>query len=89
MVASGDGFRIGEEDLKLRGPGEFLGTAQHGELTLQVADLFKDTELLAFARADADEVLAADPKLLSPAHALLRRRLLALYQNRWNWIDLA
>lgn len=89
MTATGDGFRIGEEDLKLRGPGELLGTAQSGELSLQVADLFKDAELLSYARADADEVLAADPKLLAPEHALLKRRLLALYQSRWNWIDLA
>ena len=89
MTATADGFRIGEEDLKLRGPGELLGTAQSGELSLQVADLFKDAELLAFARADADETLSADPKLLLPAHAPLRRRLLSLYQTRWNWIDLA
>jgi ATP-dependent DNA helicase RecG len=89
MTATSDGFRIGEEDLKLRGPGELLGTAQSGELSLQVADLFKDAELLSYARADADETLAADPKLLSPAHAPLKRRLLALYQSRWNWIDLA
>ncbi|MFI5347114.1 MAG: ATP-dependent DNA helicase RecG [Elusimicrobiota bacterium] len=89
MASTSDGFRIGEEDLKLRGPGELLGTAQSGELSLQVADLFKDAELLAYARADADELLAADAKLQKPEHALLRRRLLALYQNRWNWIDLA
>ncbi len=89
MAATGDGFRIGEEDLKLRGPGELLGTAQSGELSLQVADLFKDAELLAFARVDADEVLGADPKLLAPAHAMLKRRLIALYQSRWHWIDLA
>ncbi len=89
MAATSDGFRIGEEDLKLRGPGELLGTAQSGELSLKVADLFKDAELLAFARADADEVLTADAKLLAPEHALLRRRLLGLYQSRWSWIDLA
>ncbi|MDE2489390.1 MAG: ATP-dependent DNA helicase RecG [Elusimicrobia bacterium] len=89
MTATADGFRIGEEDLKLRGPGELLGTAQHGELTLKVADIVKDADLLADARADADELLAADPKLLAPAHALLRRRLIALYQSRWHWIDLA
>jgi ATP-dependent DNA helicase RecG len=89
MTATGDGFRIGEEDLKLRGPGELLGTEQSGELSLQVADLFKDAELLGFARADADEILAGDPKLLKPEYALLKRRLLGLYQSRWNWIDLA
>jgi ATP-dependent DNA helicase RecG len=89
MASTSDGFRIGEEDLKLRGPGELLGTAQHGELALQVADLVKDAELLTQARADAEELLEADPRLAAPAHAALRARLLSLYQARWNWIDLA
>ncbi len=89
MTATSDGFKIGEEDLKLRGPGELLGTAQSGELALAVADLFKDAELLGFARADADELLAADPKLRAPGHRAARERLIALYQKRWNWIDLA
>ncbi len=89
MTATADGFKIGEEDLKLRGPGELLGTAQSGELSLTVADLFKDAELLAFARADADELLQADPKLQAPGHRPVRDRLIALYQSRWNWIDLA
>ena len=89
MTETSDGFKIGEEDLKLRGPGELLGTAQSGELSLQVADLFKDAELLGFARADADELLKADAKLQAPGHTPLRERLIALYQGRWNWIDLA
>ena len=89
LASTTDGFRIGEEDLKLRGPGELLGVAQSGELSLQVADLVKDAGLLADARADAAALLAADPKLRRAEHALLRRRLLALYQSRWNWIDLA
>ncbi|MDX6769519.1 MAG: ATP-dependent DNA helicase RecG [Elusimicrobiota bacterium] len=89
MVATADGFRIGEEDLKLRGPGELLGTAQHGELTLKVADILKDGELLAAAKADAEELIGADARLSRPDHALLRARLLALYQKQWNWIDLA
>jgi ATP-dependent DNA helicase RecG len=89
MVATADGFRIGEEDLKLRGPGELLGTAQHGELTLKVADILKDGELLAASKADAEELLTADARLARPDHALLRSRLLALYQKQWNWIDLA
>ena len=63
--------------------------AQSGELSLVVADLFKDAELLGFARADAHELLKADAKLLAPGHRLLRERLIALYQSRWNWIDLA
>ncbi|MBI4370846.1 MAG: ATP-dependent DNA helicase RecG [Elusimicrobia bacterium] len=89
MAATPDGFRIGEEDLRLRGPGELLGTAQHGELSLSVADLVKDAGLLAWARADAAELLAADPTLQRPENALLRRRLGALYRDRWSSIDLA
>ncbi len=89
LAQTHDGFRIGEQDLKLRGPGEFLGTAQHGELSLKIADLFKDAELLGWARADAEELLARDPRLASPEQAPLRRRLAELYERRWNWIDLA
>ncbi len=89
MTATSDGFRIGEEDLKLRGPGELLGTAQSGDISLAVADMFKDEKLLGFARADADELLAGDPELQAPGHRAIGERLIALYQNRWNWIDLA
>jgi len=89
LVASSDGFRIGEEDLKLRGPGELLGTVQHGELSLRVADIVKDAGLLAQARQDADELLSGDPRLLSPENAPLRERIIALYQRQWTWIDLA
>ncbi|MBI4375449.1 MAG: ATP-dependent DNA helicase RecG [Elusimicrobia bacterium] len=89
LVSSHDGFRIGEEDLKLRGPGELLGTAQHGELSLKVADLIKDRELLACAREDAERALSTDPTLSSPENRRLRQRLIDLYQQRWHWIDLA
>jgi ATP-dependent DNA helicase RecG len=89
LVASSDGFRIGEEDLKLRGPGEFIGTAQHGELALKVADIFRDAALLSAARQDAQKTLSADPRLLAPENAGLRERLLELYQKQWDWVDLA
>ncbi|MCX5797031.1 MAG: ATP-dependent DNA helicase RecG [Elusimicrobia bacterium] len=89
LVASSNGFKIGEEDLKLRGPGEFMGTAQHGELTLKVADIFKDAALLAQARQDAQKALSLDPRLLAPDNAALRQRLLELYQDQWDWVDLA
>ncbi|MDE2312896.1 MAG: ATP-dependent DNA helicase RecG [Elusimicrobia bacterium] len=90
MAAStSDGFRLSEEDLRLRGPGELLGTAQHGDVALKVADLVRDKEVLARARADAEALLAADPKLLAADNKGLRERLIALYQRRWGWIDLA
>ncbi|MBI5239473.1 MAG: ATP-dependent DNA helicase RecG [Elusimicrobia bacterium] len=89
LVSSSDGFRIGEEDLKLRGPGEFMGTAQSGELTLKVANIFRDAALLGQARQDAQKALEGDPRLVAPEHAGLRRRLLELYADQWDWVDLA
>ncbi|MBI5211441.1 MAG: ATP-dependent DNA helicase RecG [Elusimicrobia bacterium] len=89
LVSTSDGFRIGEEDLKLRGPGEFIGTAQHGELTLKAADLRRDAQLLALARQDAEALLAQDPRLLADDNMALRERLLAVYKKRWSTIDLA
>ena len=89
LVRSSDGFRIAEEDLKLRGPGELLGTSQHGDVALRVADLLKDAALLAQAREDAEALLAADDRLTQAEHVPLRRRLVELYAKRWQWIDLA
>jgi ATP-dependent DNA helicase RecG len=89
LVSSADGFRIGEEDLKLRGPGEFMGTAQSGELALKVADIFRDAALLGQARQDAQKALQEDARLLKPENAGLRRRLMALYAGQWDWVDLA
>jgi ATP-dependent DNA helicase RecG len=89
LCESSDGFRIGEEDLKLRGPGDVLGTLQHGELSLRVADLMKDADLQAQARADAQEILQGDPDLSLPEHQALRGRFLDLYQRHWHAVDLA
>ncbi|OIO07526.1 MAG: ATP-dependent DNA helicase RecG [Elusimicrobia bacterium CG1_02_63_36] len=89
LCETSDGFRIGEEDLKIRGPGEMLGMAQHGELGLRVADLVRDSDLLASAREDARELLAQDPDLKSPDLRPLRDKLVSLYQERWQSIDLA
>jgi ATP-dependent DNA helicase RecG len=63
MVETNDGFKIAEVDLKLRGPGELEGTAQSGVLDLKIGDLSKDTEILAIARAAAQDILDADPNL--------------------------
>jgi ATP-dependent DNA helicase RecG len=89
LCESSDGFRIGEEDLKIRGPGDVLGTLQHGELSLRVADLFKDADLQAQARADAEELLERDPSLSLADHKALRERFLNLYQRQWHAVDLA
>ncbi len=83
-----DGFKIGEKDMQLRGPGEILGTRQSGELELKAADLFKDRNILQWALEDRDELLRSDPLLQKPEHAPFKKRLLELYQQNWHLIDL-
>jgi len=72
MRATEDGFRIAEEDLRLRGGGELLGTRQSGLPEFRIADLAQDADLLAAARDDAALVLARDPDLASPRGEALR-----------------
>lgn len=75
LYTSSDGFALAEEDLKIRGPGELLGTAQAGAFRLLIADPLRDFELLKLARADAFAIVKEDPGLLSAAHAVYRRGL--------------
>ncbi len=63
-----DGFRISEEDLRMRGPGEFFGTRQHGLPRLKIADLIQDFDLLMAAQAEARKLVERDPGLLQPAN---------------------
>ncbi|MDQ2871751.1 MAG: ATP-dependent DNA helicase RecG [Candidatus Eremiobacteraeota bacterium] len=69
---STDGFKIAEEDLRLRGPGEFAGRAQSGLTDFRVADLVRDIEIYRDAKSAAQALLAADPSLQSDEHAGLR-----------------
>ncbi|MFQ5854423.1 MAG: ATP-dependent DNA helicase RecG, partial [Anaerolineae bacterium] len=69
-----DGFRLAEEDLKLRGPGEFFGTRQSGLPDLKAAKL-SDVAILEIARAEAMEIFRRDPDLSAPEHALLLERV--------------
>jgi ATP-dependent DNA helicase RecG len=79
IVQSDDGFELAEIDFQLRGPGELIGDRQHGLPALRIADLARDREILEMARRDAQALLAQDPGLDLPEHALLRRRVLARY----------
>lgn len=79
FVATTDGFELAEADFRLRGPGDLLGTQQHGLPPLRIADLLRDAELLEEARRDAQSLAAADPGLARPEHARLRRMVLARY----------
>ena len=74
-----DGFKIAEEDLKLRGPGDFFGQRQHGLPQLSIADLAGDMRVLKQAQQAAEELLAADPGLTRPEHAPLLERVRRLF----------
>ena len=89
ICATRDGFKIGERDMQLRGPGEILGTRQSGELEFKAGDIFKDRSILYWAIEDRDELLAADPALTLPEHAPFKRKLQELYQENWHLIDLS
>jgi ATP-dependent DNA helicase RecG len=71
-----DGFELAEVDLQIRGYGDLLGTRQHGQALMRVAQLPEDQDLLERARGRADELLDRDPELESPEHALLRADVL-------------
>ena len=82
MTQTNDGFKIAQEDLNLRGPGDFFGQRQHGLPTLKVADLQHcDMALLQEARDAAEEVLRADPDLSAPAHRPIAEKIRALFQT--------
>jgi ATP-dependent DNA helicase RecG len=74
-----DGFTIAQEDLRLRGPGDFFGQRQHGLPQLRLADLAQDLEVLRQARQAADELLAADPGLTGAEHRALLARIQTLF----------
>jgi len=82
MVRTTDGFEIAEEDLRLRGPGEFFGTRQTGLCELKIANLARDMKLLEEARKDAFAIVREDPHLESPEIARARDKMMSLYANR-------
>ena len=75
MTATQDGFKISEEDLKLRGPGEFYGTRQSGLPELYIADIVRDMDILTETRETAFALVESDPQLREPANQYLRRAL--------------
>ncbi len=88
MVRTTNGFEIAQEDLELRGPGNFFGREQHGLPPLKVADIADDAGLLTEADRLSAEILSADPQLAKPENALLRRNVERLFGSNgeygWN-----
>ena len=89
MVKTNNGFEIAETDLKLRGPGNILGTQQSGILRLKIADIVKDNKLLKIARELAKKILKKDPKLENSENQIIKRNLsnLLYESNIWNLIS--
>ena len=87
MTKTNDGFRISEEDLRLRGPGDFFGSRQHGLPEMHVADLGADMDVMQRAQSEAQLLLASDPELSAPEHAALRQsveRMLRVNADSFN-----
>lgn len=85
MVDTTDGFKISEIDLKLRGPGDLMGTQQSGLVDLLVSDLAKDVEILKHARIAAQAILKKDKDLALPEHQPIRQHIQSLGKNVVNW----
>ena len=79
LCSTTDGFAVAQYDLETRGPGDFFGSRQHGLPTLQIADLMNDTRTLHAAQSEAAALLAADPLLEKPDHALLARQVQQMF----------
>ena len=89
MVRTNDGFEIAEVDLRLRGPGDIMGTQQSGILNLKIADIVKDNDILKTARYYAVQLLKEDPKLERPENLVVRHAYAQLvkHKNIWNYIS--
>jgi ATP-dependent DNA helicase RecG len=85
MVRTNNGFEIAETDLKLRGPGDLMGTQQSGLLDLKIADLVKDSQVLQDARDAAKAILIADPELKSAPNQPIRTQIDSLKKNEISW----
>ena len=82
LVRSNDGFEIAEEDLRIRGPGEFFGFRQWGMPEFRVANLVRDGELLQLARSEAFTLVKQDPQLSAPAHQRIKETMLRKWEKK-------
>ena len=89
MVRTSDGFEIAEVDLKLRGPGDIMGTQQSGVLNLKIADIIKDKDILQSARFYAKKLLKDDPSLSNIENKVVLNTYTEMgkYKNIWNYIS--
>ena len=85
MATTNDGFKIAEVDLKLRGPGDMMGTRQSGMLNFKIADLLKDGKILEFARKEAIALLKEDENLEKAENINIARAYRPYTKQRMGW----
>ena len=88
MHSSEDGFYLAEQDLQIRGPGEFYGTKQSGLPDLKIADLLRDWKILEVARQEARALLATDPELKNPENASLLKEIRARFPGTMQFVHI-
>ncbi len=88
MAKTNDGFKIAEMDFRLRGPGEFFGTRQHGLPELKISDLLRDFSILKQVRKDAFEIVAEDPHLASQAHLKIKQKIIETFKDRLELVNI-
>ncbi|WP_159947136.1 ATP-dependent DNA helicase RecG [Polaribacter septentrionalilitoris] len=89
MTATSDGFKIAEVDLKLRGPGNIMGTQQSGVLNLKIADVVKDTNILVVARNTAIDLLQEDPNLSKKENILINKAFAKMSSSSKIWSNIS
>ena len=89
MVETSDGFKIAEVDLKLRGPGNMMGTQQSGVLNLKIADVVKDTLILYRARNSAIEILQEDPNLSKIKNNIIQKTYAEISKTTGVWSNIS
>lgn len=88
MCSTSDGFKIADEDLRLRGPGDFFGSRQHGLPQLKIADMMKNMDVLMEAQEAAGSIFNADPLLNNPEHRGLKAEVRQLFKNNPNMVTM-
>ncbi len=87
MLATNDGFKIAEEDLRLRGPGEFFGTRQHGLPEFKIGDIINDYNILRVARDDAFKLVNESQKSKTTKNRMLLKRITENFKHKLDLIN--
>ena len=85
---SNDGFFIASEDLKLRGPGDFFGIRQSGDLVFALADIYQDAAVLQEASEEVKTILEEDPELTEPGHHILQKKMMQFQEEQLSKMNL-